>query len=445
MLGRTESVCPVCLRRLAAVANGDDVYLIKTCPEHGEFRTIIWRGLPDYASWGSAQKAPAQPTVCATQVRDGCPLDCGLCPDHRQNTCCAVLGVTQRCNLSCPFCFAAAGDSPQDPGLDRIEQWCRDLKSPGNLPNIQLSGGEPTVRPDLPRIIALIRSLGFGFIQLNTNGLRLAEDPGYASVLKCAGLGCVFLQFDGMTDDVYRRIRGRALVERKMAAIRHCREAEIGVVLVPTLVPGVNTAQIGEILRFAIRQMPAVRAVHFQPVSYFGRYPAPPSDADRITIPEVLGAIEQQTGGRMAAAHFYPPSAENAWCSFQGKFAIEEDGAIRPAVRPAASGCCGSLVQLGAQRARQAVARQWAFPANNGTIADSLDAFLASQQRVLSVSGMAFQDAWNLDLDRLKECFLHAVAPAGRLVPLSGKHRIWGSSFARFSVRTLTSAASQGR
>jgi uncharacterized radical SAM superfamily Fe-S cluster-containing enzyme len=179
--------------------------------------------------------------------------------------------------------------------------------------------------------------------------------------------------------------------------------------------------------------MPAVRAVHFQPVSYFGRYPEQPADEDRITIPEVLREIERQMEGRMLASNFFPPSAENAWCSFQGKFVVRANGAIDAALNSPAPGCCGSvagLVQLGAgegaRRSRQFVARHWAFPESAGAPVkadasinvDSLDEFLARQQNVFCVSGMAFQDAWNLDLNRVRECFLHAVTSRGSLVPL---------------------------
>jgi hypothetical protein len=430
-LSSTESVCPVCLRRIAGerIAEGDEVYLEKKCPDHGHFRTILWRGLPSYESWAVRNKPASRPPVCAAEIARGCPFDCGLCPDHRQHTCCVVMEVTARCNLACPYCFASAGGSRLDPGLGEIENWCRMLLASGGPFNLQISGGEPTVRNDLPEMIGLARSLGFNFIQLNTNGIRLAESAEYAGSLKRAGLGCVFLQFDGLTGDVYRRIRGRELLKTKLAAIGHCTEHELGVVLVPTLVPGVNTDQIGEIIRFAIGLMPAVRTVHFQPVSYVGRHPAQPLDEDRITIPEVLREIERQTEGEVRASQFYPGSGENAYCSFHGKFVVH-GGEIRPSSRSEQSGCCGPstpLVQLGngegARRARRFVARHWTFPdelpaSPDGVNTDSLDAFLAEEKNSFCISGMAFQDAWNLDLDRLRECYIHAIGPGQRLYPL---------------------------
>ncbi|HUO59598.1 MAG TPA: radical SAM protein [Candidatus Acidoferrales bacterium] len=441
VLSSTESVCPTCLARVCAlrVREAEHVYLYKVCPEHGEFRTILWRGFDLYQEWSQKRLIPSQPPACSGGVDRGCPFDCGLCTEHRQHTCCVVLEVTERCNLKCPICFSSANSAPQpDPTPDEIELWCRALLERGGPYNIQLSGGEPTVRDDLPQLIRSIRRLGFPFQQLNTNGLRLAHEKDYPARLKDAGLGCVFLQFDGVNDAVYRHTRGRDLLDIKLQAIRNCAEAELGVVLVPTLVPGVNTHEIGDILGFALEHAPAVRAVHFQPISYFGRYPQPPRDCDRITLPEVMQAIETQTGGRFRVRDFYPAAGENAFCEFHGKFWLRPTGKIEPAPRPTVA-CCAppveaGLVQLGSQKrsgdgdgaraARKFVAQHWSFPAQPAPVADplldlsSFDEFLARKGESFCISGMAFQDAWNLDLERLRECFLHVLSPAQKLIPL---------------------------
>lgn len=444
LLSATESVCPVCLERIPAerVAEDDAVFLRKSCPQHGAFKTVIWHGLASYQTWGGGTRVPSTPPVCGANVAKGCPFDCGLCPDHRQHTCCVVLDVTQRCNLNCPVCFASAGSSAQpDPTLEEILGWCRTLLANGGPFNIHLSGGEPTVRHDLPELIRRVRALGFSYIQLNTNGVRLALDEEYAGELKDAGLSCVFLQFDGVTDDIYEVMRGRHLLETKITAIQHCGRHGLGVVLVPTLVSKVNSSQIGDILRTAMMLAPAVRAVHFQPISYFGRFPGSPEDDNRITIPEIIQMIDEQTSGQFKAGNFYPASGENPYCSFHGKFWLHSDGRIVPTTRPAASSCCGpapqaNLVQLGsgsqplgegARRAQRFVAQHWALPTETaspltdsfgGIDVSSLDAFLAEDKQSFCISGMAFQDAWNLDLDRLRECFLHVLSPDQKLVPL---------------------------
>ncbi len=433
-LGNTESVCPVCLKRIQAqrVAVNDDVYLDKTCTEHGYFRTIIWRGTPSYASW-LVPKLPSQPPVCATTVNRGCPFDCGLCPEHRQHSCCVLLEVTQRCNLLCPVCFASSQMADRDPDLKTIKEWYLMLLDSGGPYNIQLSGGEPTVRDDLPEIVALGRSLGFNFIQLNTNGLRLADDPAYVRRLKKVGLSCVFLQFDGTNDTIYETIRGAALLDEKKAAIGRCAEERLGVVLVPTLIPGINTENIGSIISFAVSSMPSVRGVHFQPISYFGRYPMQPSDKDRITIPEVIRSIECQTNGAIKAEDFRPPQGENAYCSFHGNFVLMSDGVLKSCTKEAQSGCCQPQpAAFGAKKTQRFVAQRWtssersphATKPQDGAACcdtmnvDSLDAFLDRVDHFsMCVSGMAFQDAWNLDLERLRECFIHVVSPESRVIP----------------------------
>jgi uncharacterized radical SAM superfamily Fe-S cluster-containing enzyme len=427
----TESVCPECLSRIPAlrVARGDDVYLRKTCLEHGPFETVIWRGQPSFTAW-MRPKIPAYPQAPFTTVEQGCPFDCGLCPDHRQQTCTALLEVTQRCDLGCAYCFASSGDGRgPDPTTSVIEGWYQRLLDAGGPYNIQLSGGEPTMRDDLPEIVALGRRLGFGFIQVNTNGLRFAREPSYLETLKEAGLSSVFLQFDGTTDAIYETLRGRRLLSKKKSAIARCAECDLGVVLVPTLVLGVNTHDIGGMIDFARRHVPTVRGVHFQPVSYFGRYPQAPDDEDRITIPEIIRAVETQTGGRIRSEDLTPPACENAWCSFHGNFVLMPDGELRPWVKAPTPSCCckPESAAEGARKARSFVARYWTAPSQEAAQVPETsedyslgewETFLSRvQTHSLCISGMAFQDAWNLDLERLRDCCIHTVSPDGRIVP----------------------------
>ena len=436
ILASTESVCPVCLRTLPAhrVLERDDIYLVKRCPEHGEFKTITWRGFDSYQRWQARGSRAAPPPVTETAVKHGCPRDCGLCPDHRQHSCCVLLEVTQRCNLKCPVCFAGAGGEAADPPLAEIERWLDRLRAHGSQVNIQLSGGEPTVRDDLPAIVRRIRSRGFNFVQINTNGIRLARQDGYARALADAGLDCAFLQFDGVSDAVYQTIRGARLLALKKEAIDRCAAAGLAVVLVPTLIPGVNVGEIGAIVDFALARVPTVRAVHFQPISYFGRYPVAPADDQRITLPEVMAQLEAQTGGRFRVADFGPGSSENVFCSFVGKFELGGDGKVR-ATRLATNRCdetaqggcgCGKPADdENGPRSRRVVAGQWAARTPQQPAAEALpgisvasfDAFLAARRNSISISGMAFQDAWTLDLERLRECFIHVVSPDRRIVP----------------------------
>lgn len=423
--GATGSLCPVCLARIPAErrCEGDEVVLVKRCPVHGESRTPVWRGGPSLGGW-SRPKAVVHASVDHPGAGKGCPFDCGICPEHRQQSCTVLLEVTGRCNLACPVCFADAGPhAGPDPTLSTIAGWYRTaLRKSGPLNIVQLSGGEPTLREDLPAIVALGRELGFPFIQVNTNGVRLAADREYAGELQRAGLFSVFLQFDGTDDAIYRAVRGRPLLGEKLKAIEHCAAAGLGVVLVPTVVPGVNTGNVGAILRLALELGPAVRGVHFQPASYFGRHPEPPAAEARFTLPDLMRAIEEQTDGLMRVEHFRPPGCEHPLCSFHGNFLRLPGGGLKHLTEHAPACCCGSPEpeNRGTGRAVSFVTRQWSAPAAADSIGgmDSLDAFLENHRaNTLAVSAMAFQDVWNLDLERVQECCIHVVAPDGRMIP----------------------------
>lgn len=425
---RTQSLCPQCLGRIEAqhTIEGDQIFQEKTCPEHGSFKTKIWQGKASYAQW-TRPKIPIQKRFNMTPVQAGCPFDCGLCPEHGQHTCTAVLDITARCNLDCTYCFAgASADSPPakrppDPDLDTLSRLLDRVYQVSPDANLQLSGGEPTLRKDLPQIIAAARQTGFRFVQVNTNGLALARDPDLAPALKAAGLSSIFLQFDGVSDRVYQRLRNQPLFEIKQAAIRACAQNQIGVILVPTLVPGINIQDIGPILKFGLENAPGVRGVHFQPVSFFGRHGAAPSDRDRITIPEILAHIETQTRGMFRAADFKPSSCEHALCAFTGKFIRSDTGPPRALTIFDTACCTPAPAEQGARKARASVVRHWQAPARPAIPDEDengLDRFIRqAEQGMFTVSGMAFQDVWNLDLERLKGCCIHAVSPDGRLIP----------------------------
>jgi tetraether lipid synthase len=441
----TESLCPSCLNRIPAkrIIQGTEVYLEKTCPEHGSFRTRIWKGRPEFQDW-ILPKIPIPPPVVYREIEKGCPFDCGLCPDHRQRSCTVLLEVTHRCDLGCVVCYADAQTKGDDPSLEVVAGWYRRIKKAAEHCNIQLSGGEPTIRDDLPDIVAEGRRLGFGFIQLNTNGLRLARDRAYLRALKKAGLSSIFLQFDGTHEAIYRQLRGRPMLREKREAIAACGENEIGVVLVPTLVPGLNVDNIGSLLQTALDHSPVVRGVHFQPISYFGRFKGQPVDDRRLTLPELMETIEFQSEGKFKTAHFRPPGCENALCSFHGHYLVGSDGTIQSLLRSLEpdSGRTMMRADQGAAQAVAYVARQWAGRPSNPAESNSpgccapekdgngnpgynhspslmdLDDFISrARQHLFSLSAMVFQDVWNITLDRVRDCCIHVMSPQGSLIP----------------------------
>ena len=437
LLHRTYSVCPVCLKRVPALRVRRDgaVYLRKACEEHGAFESVVWRDRLDLGEWiGGAEGAALGDPPC--------PDGCGLCAEHLQGTCCVLLEVTARCNLRCSFCFADGGADPgaradarggsltsvragaragsvAEPSLEELKSSLARLAVPGKT-LVQLSGGEPTLRDDLPDIVAAAKEAGCRYVQLNTNGLRLAEDGGYVRALAGAGLSFVFMQFDGTDDGIYLKLRGRPLFEIKKRAVEQCGRHNLGVTLVPTLVPGVNTDAIGEILRFGVSHSPAVRGVHFQPVSYFGRAPSAPADVMRFTLDELVAGIEEQSGGLVKRGQLLPSRCDHPLCGFHGDFVVDAEGRLAAlSRRNAGEPCCGAAA---ADRNREFVARRWLRPLAGVSGArpvdlHNIDSFLGRvKTHGFTVTAMAFQDAGTLDVERLRRCSLH-VFDDGRLVP----------------------------
>jgi len=433
IIRRTEALCPVCKRRLNAayVRTEQSVNLTRHCPEHGDFSIPVWRNYFDFETW--IKNAP----ILLEGQNPACPSGCGLCPDHKQGTCCVLLPITSRCNLSCRHCFADPNGAEDKP-FDEVKESLERLTVPGQT-LVQLSGGEPTLREDLPAIVSAAKNAGCSYVQLNTNGIRLAEDKPLVEKLAKAGLSFVFLQFDSLDDAVYETLRGRPLRTLKEQAITNCADHRIGVTLVPTLIPGVNTHQIGDIIRFATLYSPAVRGVHFQPVGYFGRSPLSPQSAPRYTMDELLHDIVDQSAGLVKVDDFSPSHCDHPLCGLHGDFIVLPDKSLkalhqyRDAVEstyccePEPTCCCGPEATAGAAAKNRAfVGRYWQRSQENEncccTTREELDLTDMEQfaARVKShgftVTAMAFQDAATLDIARLRQCSLH-VFEEGKHVP----------------------------
>jgi uncharacterized radical SAM superfamily Fe-S cluster-containing enzyme len=235
------------------------------------------------------------------------------------------------------------------------------------------------------------------------------------------------MQFDGMSDSIYTKLRGIPLITEKLKAVDVCSEYNIGITLVPTLVPDVNDKEIGDIIGYAVKKSPAVRGVHFQPVSYFGRYPSPPRDEDRITLPEVLCAVETQTGGKFKIRDFNPSSCDHPCCGFHGDFVVLPRGGIMKLTKKYnPDACCSDDAHL---KNRAFVSRRWTRPApggeqppEDGTDYRDMSAFLSRvKSHGFTISAMAFQDAWTLDTERLRRCSLH-VADGGSVAPFCARY-----------------------
>lgn len=430
-LGQTWSLCPVCLKKIPAtkIVEEGDVYLAKECAEHGSFKALIWRDADYYKNLCKFDTKRFGSKVRHTKSEKGCPLDCGLCPGHKQDTCLVVMEVTNRCNLKCKACFASSEEGQlYEPSLDEIRKMYELLLKGSKPICVQISGGEPTIRSDLPGVVSLGKKMGIDYIEVNTNGIRIAKDLEYLRSLKEAGVDALYLSFDGVTPEVYLEICGEELLGMKIKTVENCAKLKMGVILVPRVIKYVNHDQIGRIIEFAKTWIPTVKGVHFQPLSYFGRHPGEPSDDDRVTIPDLLSAIEVQTGGEIKADNFVPTCCPEVHCDTRCLAVLLENGRLLPL-----TSSTDSRPTPGAdipKRIRESVADLWKNKPHVGQTTCSpvgapckcqsgswLEIVQRATENYLTISAMAFQDVWTIDLDRLEKCCIHVVTPDGRLVP----------------------------
>lgn len=441
ILKETESLCPVCLHRISAykIAKNGNVYLYKQCPEHGNYEVLLWRSnLTHYIQWGKYGEEAVGPYNFQEKNQRGCPFDCGLCDQHKANACSVVMEITQRCNLRCPICFANAITSRYyEPDLERIRLMYQKVIEISGYPTIQLSGGEPTMRDDLAQIISLGIRSGFEHVMINTNGIKIADQKDYIRELIECGLGTVYLQFDGVSDDIYLYTRGSGLLQRKINAIRNCAEYGVGVVLVVTLVPGVNDHKMWNIIEFAKQWIPTVRGVHFQPVSYIGRYPQVPDDNDRITIPDVIDGLVKQSKGQLCDKNFIPRRSEDSHCSFSCLCILDKNNLVPISMRSDSAEIDSrkKLRHTPWESARSYMNIHWKVPQekinkkeccscssikNYDRSFEGLwwdEIFEQINSHGLSITCMPFQDVWTIDIDRLQRCCGHLITPDLYMVP----------------------------
>jgi uncharacterized radical SAM superfamily Fe-S cluster-containing enzyme len=455
----TRSICPECLKVLDASIFEEDgkVYIKKECPEHGSFQELYWS---DYDQYMRAEKFRYDGEGLnnpRTETVNECPYDCGICPEHKSHTALAIIDITNRCNLTCPVCFAnaAAAGYVYEPTREQIIGMLKNLRMNDPVPAtaLQFSGGEPTIRKDLPNLVRKAKELGFRHVEVNTNGLRLSQSVDYCRELKEAGVSTVYLQFDGLTPEVYKFIRGVDLLDTKMKAIENCRQAGLhSLVLVVTLVKGVNDSQLGDIINFAVENFDVIRCINVQPVSLCGRLPQKERDRMRITIPDFMRLVEEQTEGKIKVSDFYPvPTVvpiSKAVSAMQNKRHVEftahphcgmatylfvENGKITPITRYAnADKFVGTMKKVyenvskgskkkaklrlvgAARHVKFSFLRKYLLKVLTEGSYKSLGDL---QRKSILLSSMHFMDPYNFDLERVQRCVIHYAVPDGRIIP----------------------------
>jgi 7,8-dihydro-6-hydroxymethylpterin dimethyltransferase len=435
-LGRTASICPRCRRVLDAelIERDGKVVLARTCPEHGRIEAVVYGDATRYQAIQRFDKPGDRPLERQTPVARGCPHDCGICPEHRQHTCLGIIEVNTSCNLDCPICFADSGTGHQEHGftlsLERVESMLDAfVRAEGEPESVQISGGEPSIHPQVLDILAAAKSRGIKLVMLNTNGIRLARDPRFAPALAEIGVH-VYLQFDGFDDATQVAIRGRSLTEEKLRALERCADAGVSVSLAAAVERGMNEHEVGPIVRFGVEH-PAVTGAFFQPVTHTGRFRADSNPLDKLTNPDVIAAICEQLPEWFRDDDFVPVPCCSPTCR-SATFALYDGEDLVPLPR---------LVEVEryldyvTNRAvpdldvREALEGLWSAKAAGGSdpVAERLECVACAtgmppELREVAARGFMlvvqdFQDPYTLDVEKLRKCCVSEIAPDGRLIP----------------------------
>ncbi|MFH1473436.1 MAG: tetraether lipid synthase Tes [Candidatus Aenigmatarchaeota archaeon] len=457
----TQSLCPECLKILPAeIFERDNKVLIsKECPEHGKFEDVYWG---DYEMYQKAMKFAhdgkgiENPNV---ELKNPCPQNCGLCEMHKSHTALGNIVVTNRCDLQCFYCFfyAKAMGYVYEPSLEQIRMMLRKMREekPVSASAVQLTGGEPTIRRDIIDIIKIAKEEGYKHVQLNTNGINISRSAEFTMKVREAGVNTLYLSYDGTTAKTNPKNHWEM-----HKILENLRKAKMGAVLVPTVINTVNDHDVGNIVRFGIKNIDIVRGINFQPVSLVGRITKADRKKFRITIPDVIKKIEEQTNGDIRKEDWYPVPSVTPITHFL------EALTNRPRFELTAHPACGMATYMFLDGDKIVPITRFldvdgflkfldelSLQAKGITgkvytslkILSKLNSFIDEkkqpkdlnlanilynilktgdysslrelQYKSLFIGMMHFQDLYNYDIERVKRCCIHYAQPDGKIVP----------------------------
>jgi uncharacterized radical SAM superfamily Fe-S cluster-containing enzyme len=431
--GQTTSLCETCLTLVPAKIQikGSEVWYEKRCEQHGVHSTLIstdaayWRLCKDYIKPGD------RPLNWQSHTEFGCPYDCGLCPDHEQHSCLALIEINEHCNLTCPVCFA---DSSPARGkhlpLATIERMVDALVASEGEPDlVQLSGGEPTLHPDFFQVLEIVRSRPVKHVMINTNGIRIAHEPDFVARLAEHKRGLeVYLQFDSLRREALMDLRGADLRRVRQQALQNLERHNLSTTLVVTVKRGVNDDEIGEIVRHAL-EWRCVRGVTFQPVQDVGRNDGF-DKSRRIVLSEIRQRIVDDSGV-FGAADMVPLPCNPETISIG--YGLRNGRSVLPVTSLIPREDFVAITPNTISFEKQPVLREkfielFSLSSGANNASERLAEFLCclpkaevppglSYENVFRVAIVQFMDRFNFCVGGVKRSCIHFVTPNGQIIP----------------------------
>jgi hypothetical protein len=472
-VSETKSICPECQKKIDArlrQANGK-IKITKQCPEHGDFEATHWQSTPVFNHMQTYDQFQYLGDLNAPKNPEGCPYKCETCTNHASGTVIGVIDVTKRCNLRCAICFSTFPEQGTDyePTKEHLIKMLEFVSQANpKPPAILFSGGEPLEREDMPEIIGAAHKLKFMTI-LATNGTHLVDTPGLAKKLKDKGLNIVYLSFDSFHDDFNKKIRGKALLEEKLKAIKVCRKYDMEIILVNTLMKSLNDREVGDMIRFASKNTDIVRGLIFQPIAFTGRATENPF-RENFREWSFAEDVEKQTGGEIKATDLYPMSVMTSPIKIMRKFMkkpwplfscspqcgivnwiyVSKEGKMFPINRFVNFDRFFSTIRKTAESAESKGKLSLLSSLFMASML-SMDMLLVTQEvgmltlvnsimrmhlspsyqslgkirrRIFLLGCMAFMDSYNFDVNRVRRCVVHYITPDLKIIPFCAYNNI---------------------
>ena len=429
---QTQSLCEECLAVVPTkiIFQNGNVYYQKRCSEHGVQKTLVSTDIEYFKRCKDYLKPGDMPSQFQTAIQKGCPHDCGLCPDHEQHSCLALFEIIDECNMQCPVCFAnSAPGKGNARSLEQIEVMLQTLLASEQQPDlVQISGGEPTLHPQLMAILRRLKNSPIRHLMLNTNGIRLARDPALVAELASLKPGFeVYLQFDSLNSSALKNIRGQDMRNIRLQALEQLEKHNISTTLVCVVRKGVNDAEIGEIIQFAQRYK-CVRGITFQPVQDAGRNEGD-KPSQRITLSEIRTQIIQADNPFGDTDMIPLPCHPENICIGYG---IKLGNEIIPVTgllprEELLKGVDNTITFEKSPGLKQAFLKLFSLDACSEQTTDNLQTLLCCLPRIQSegltydhvfrIVIMGFMDKYDFDIGSVKRSCTHFVEPNGKIYP----------------------------
>ena len=309
LVEKISSLCPQCSKPIPSlvIERNGSIFQVSTCETHGAIETKIFSSAPLYKKLDAWNQI-----VFPTEVREESAQDRNSWMSSFHSPTLGIIDLTNRCNYHCPLCFAGEDDS--NAGyflpLDTVRKMLTALlkTTPAPCRNVQFSGGEPTLHPEFPRILQMAREMGFSHIQVATNGSRFV-DKDFVAICEDMGLHTLYLQFDGLNDDVYLRLRGKPLLQTKLAIVENIANSGMRMVLVPSIAASINVDQLGPIFQFALKYSKHITGISIQPVAHVGRVPINGQNGAPFNLADMAIEFGKQTGLTRFPEDWFPLNA----------------------------------------------------------------------------------------------------------------------------------------